>query len=277
MNKCSVCIDPRKGENCVGTCSCDTCSKASVCYKHIRPTIRVTKTCTQSCSHCCFSCSPAKTEKMTIQTATTIADFLRANEIRYINLMGGEVWLNPDWIAILSVFAFVAEIRVVTNGDSVVSCPEFFATIAKHKNMKIAISNDKWHTNANVEEARQQAEALGIRVTVGGDEEGTTLDDDGLVPVGRMRFGAGNVFDMFASYCQRPQNRYSILINEEGTIFKCPFERFEFDHVADYLEPLSFNQRFKDFGTRFHAAFIPSCLQCDRIHARYLEKYRKVC
>lgn len=207
---------------------------------------------------------------MSVATAQTIAKFLVANDIKSINLMGGEVWLNPDWKEIITLFSCVDRIRVVSNSDFMVLCPEFLPFLSQLDNVKLCLSNDKWHTNKHVSAAEKEANRLDINCEVSG-KSGDALKEDGIVPVGRMRWGANNMFDMFMAYCQKPENKYSILIDENGEIYKCCFERFAFDNVEDYLEEKSFNARFKQFGTAFHNMWISNCLACDRLHSRYLE------
>lgn len=267
--RCDICIDPPKDGSCEG-CNCETCASADRCHRSIRPTIRITKKCTQACAHCCYTCSPNSEEMMSLETAETVAAFLKANNIKSINLMGGEVWLNPEWKAIIRLFSVVDRIRIVSNADFMKFCPEFLPFLAEFDNVKLCLSHDKWHTNKYVKKAEKAANRLKIRCDVSG-QNGDSLKDDGIVPVGRMRFGAGNAFDMFLAYCQKPENKYSILIDENGGIYKCCFERFWFDNVKNFTETNSFNPRFKEFGKAFHGIFISNCLSCDRFHRQYEE------
>ena len=206
---------------------------------------------------------------MSVATAKTIAQFLVANDIKYINLMGGEVWLNPDWEEIITLLSCVDRVRIVSNSDFMELCPEFLPFLTSFENVKLCLSNDKWHTNKHVEVAEKEVNRLGIKCEVSG-KNADALNNDGIVPVGRMRWGANNMFDMLMAYCQKPENKYSILIDENGEIYKCCFERFAFDNVKGYLVEKSFNVRFKQFGTAFQSIWVPSCLACDRIHSRYL-------
>ena len=265
MNKCDICIE----EQCAGsdkeyTCDCDNCKQSKDCYKWIRPTIRITTKCTQSCTHCCFECSPDKSNFMSVATAESIRKFIENSpHIRSCNLMGGEIFCNPNYKEILSTILSIESlisIRIVTNGDWSTSKEKenFIDSLVPFKDkIHIAISNDKWHTNENVEKAQYLLDEADILNKI---DDGA-MTDESIIPIGRSQFNY-NIFSMFASYCQG-YNAYSILIDEQGRIYKCPFGAWQYDDVANFLNG-GFEGRFKEMHGIFRTNFISSCKSCVR-------------
>jgi hypothetical protein len=193
--------------------------------------------------------------------AVDVARFLRANDIQAITVMGGEVCCNPDWRGILAtILPVVTYCRLVTNGDTVIEkgAAAFLKSIPVPA-LKVSVSKDRWHTNANVARAVRLLRRHGLKFNVATDEETT---EDSLVPVGRgdMFYGP---YAMFSCYCHNPQRRYGFLIDEAGKIFKCGFGAWHYADVAEHLDG-SFAARFKEFGQRFYKAFVPNCATCYR-------------
>jgi hypothetical protein len=259
---CDICLD----KECKGkSCNCDTCKNKLVCYKSLRPTIRITTKCTQACSHCCFECSPKSSKMMTLATAVKINQFLHNNRITQMNLMGGEFFCNPDWFEILS--AILKEIpagsRLVSNGDWVINRNETrkLIALAKTHGLKVSISHDRWHTNANVEAAVKVLTKHGIPCN-STEEEGT---NDSMVPVGRAMFDY-SMYSSMMCYCRKPDRMYSFLIDEVGEIYKCAFGAWNYADIDEYLLG-GFRRRFKKVNSVFYGQFIASCKSCLRMKA----------
>lgn len=264
MTPCDYCIEEqcRKLGKEPGSCNCSSCAEKNSCNKKLRPTIRITLTCTQSCSHCCFKCSPKKTDNMSIETASNVTQFLSMHNIDDINLMGGEVFCNQDWYHIIKMFASVVkQVRIVSNGDF----PESFAKgISEFNNVFLSISNDRWHTNRNVDRAAGYCIKYGIPFNVASEEQ--TLADS-VVPVGRADISDGGFYSTFGTYCSNPIHRYSFLIDEIGEIYKCPFGLWDFANVDDHLSEPSFFPVFKEKFQLFLKTFIPNCHRCATAHS----------
>ncbi len=258
MKPCDICLEKTcKATNGVGTCNCKKCKVSNICNRKLRATIRITLKCTQTCSHCCFSCSPTKDTHMSIDTARIIAEFLISNEVHSVNLMGGEIFCNPDWKAILDLLIpAVKYARIVTNGDWSTEMPEFAEYLAKYDNLAVSISKDKWHTNKNIELANDLLVKNNV-ITKTSDLKET---DDGLVPIGRSMYGFG-IYSMFGCYCHNPEHEYSFLIDENGKIYKCGFGVWDYANVHEYSSG-GFPARFKEFNKVFYSTFIPSCSRC---------------
>lgn len=268
MNRCDICLDEKCGkteEN--RTCNCKNCSNINECYKFLHATIRITTKCTQECSHCCFSCSPSCDKMMTIENAKEIATFLKNNEILSINVMGGEFFCNPNWFEILKEFLFVVNhMRLVSNGDwannedvksKLLQLKELFGD-----KFHLSISNDRWHHNKYVVEAKQFLDNNNILCFVGTEENDK---ENVIVPIGRGELSYG-LYDMFACYCHNPRNYYSFLIDETGVIYKCSFGVWDYAKVTQYLDG-GFAKRFKEFNKKFYDIFFLSCRDCIR-HAK---------
>lgn len=59
---------------------------------------------------------------MSIDKAKEIALFFRSNEIKSVNLMGGEFFCNPSWYEILDILlSEVISARLVTNGIGLIT------------------------------------------------------------------------------------------------------------------------------------------------------------
>lgn len=261
-SRCNICVDP----NCDGRqdCNCDTCDKKDCCYRFLAPTIRITTKCTQSCEHCCFSCSPERNEFMSLEQAQHVGRFLKANDIWYANIMGGEFFMHPDWFDIISAICeHVDVVRLVTNGDWVTSKSQDVKVLAEKFPIKIAISKDRWHTNNNVVAASEFCEASGIPYKVATEEE---TKEESVVPVGNAQFEY-NLYSSLMRYCGKPDRKYNFLINEQGEISKCPFGAWEYANVSEYLDG-GFDKRFKHFTGVFYSEFIPNCTTCLRIWER---------
>jgi len=258
MKACDICLEKEcKAKGGVGSCNCKTCKVYDQCNKKLRATIRITLKCTQSCKHCCYSCSPTKDTHMSIETATKVAEFLKANEVFSVNLMGGEIFCNPNWREILDVIIpTVTYARIVTNGDWAVDEREFASHIAKHTNAYISISKDQWHTNENIKEA----EKLVVENNIPTKTSDLNESDFSLVPVGRAEY-SGGLYSMFGTYCSNPEHHYSFLIDEEGKIYKCGFGMWDYADINDYQNG-GFGKRFKEFNRVFYDTFIPNCSRC---------------
>ena len=260
MKPCDICLEKVcKSAHGEGNCNCETCAVRKECPKKLRATIRITLKCTQSCRHCCYESSPTKETHMSVESAKKIAKFLVSNEIYSINLMGGEVFCNPNWREILDIILpTVKYVRIVSNGDWAVDEPTFPEHVAKHPNAYIVVSKDQWHTNANIEKAEELIKACDIP-TLTSDLKETEFS---LVPIGRAEY-SDSIYSMFGCWCHNPEHQYSFLIDEVGDIFKCGFGVWNYTDVDEHLEG-GFAVRFKEFNKLFYNTFIPSCGKCIR-------------
>lgn len=201
---------------------------------------------------------------MSVEQSKKTAQFLKNNDIEYINLMGGEFFCNPDWFEIISnLVSAVRYARIVTNGDWVnnmnvkVQLATLVSLFGKH--IYFCISKDIWHTNKNVEAAKAYLEEIGATVKVATEDQTTKQS---IVPVGRARGQyISGLYDMMGCYCQNPENMYSFLIDEEGDIYKCSFGMLKYANIDNYLDG-EFSKRFKYYNTEFYKQFIPSCGKC---------------
>ena len=259
-NRCEICLE----ETCRGSrqeCNCSACDKVNECYRFLHATIRITNKCTQSCAHCAFKSSPDSAIMMDLRMAEKIAVFLKANNVGSINVMGGEFFCNPNWFEILSLFFDAGcYIRLVTNADWYNSLAvKSKLCLLRNKKFRIAVSNDKFHTNAWVAEAEAFLKENGFEYTV----EGTGADyKDSIVPVGRAE-GEVNWYSLFSCYCHDPSHMYSFMIDEQGIIYKCSFGVLSYANISDYLDG-GFAGVFKEFNKKFYDKFIPSCASCIR-------------
>jgi len=228
-------------------------TKGDIVYS---PTIRITTKCTQSCSHCCFECSPNRNDMMNIDVAKSISDFIKKNNIDVINVMGGEFFCNSDWKDIIRILSDNVVVRLVTNSDWIVLKHEVIDFLLEYKNVYMALSKTKFHTNANVQNAIDTLDKYGIAYIL--DKHNI---NNNVVPVGRgiNHFG---FYHMLGAYCMNPKHCMSFLIDEVGDLYKCPFGLWKIGNVFDnnVLHDLEL------FNDKFNSAHIMTCSQCVRIH-----------
>jgi len=261
---CEYCIE----ETCKGAhnCDCGSCDKRDICPRVIRPIIRITTCCTQACTHCCFSCSPKADAFMSLEVAEATRDFLVAHRIKFISIMGGEVFCHPQWREILSTLLPVVDYcRIVSNGDWASREPAFATFLAEYPHVKVSLSRDQWHTNAHVDAAVALLKTADVLYDIGqGDTE------DSIVPVGRGELFYG-VYACFNTYCSNPEKKYSFLVDEQGTIFKCGFGVWDYASVQEYREG-GFFARFKKFNQTFYGCFIGNCAICERCYRQEMRE-----
>ncbi len=270
VKPCDICLEKEcRAAGGVGSCNCKKCKVQKECNKKLSPTIRITLKCTQSCTHCCYSCSPKQEHHMTVSTAKVIADFLKSNSVFSVNLMGGEIFCNPNWREILElIIPSVPAVRIVSNGDWAVDEPTFAEFLTNFNNCYVSLSKDQWHTNANVELAAKLLDENHIINKTSELQE----SESGLVPVGRAEFSF-SIYSMMGCYCHNPQHHYSFLIDEIGNIFKCGFGVWQYANVFKYANG-GFAERFKDFNKAFYDTFIPNCKRCISAYHDLVELYK---
>ncbi len=266
MKPCDICLEKVcKAKGGVGTCDCKNCATRDTCPRKLRATIRITLKCTQACSHCCFESSPAKETHMSVETAKNIAEFLTKNEVFSVNLMGGEIFCNPDWREILDlIIPTVTCARIVSNSDWADHEKDFVKHLTKFNNCYVSLSKDKWHNNKNIEKAEKLLNENDIICKTSDLEE----SEYGLVPIGRAEY-SGGLYSMMGCYCHNPQKQYSFLIDETGKIYKCNFGVWDYADVGEYLQG-GFAARFKEFNKVFYNTFIPNCGRCIRAYEHNL-------
>lgn len=200
---------------------------------------------------------------MSVETAKNIAQFLKNNDILYINLMGGEFFLNRAWYSIFKMLINeVAVARIVSNGDWANHEPTKKKLLKLRdefgQKFKISISCDKWHTNSNVKAAGMFCHQNGIRYNVATPEDNTK--ELGLVPTGRAD-GTVGFYSFLGAYCNNTEYKYSLLINEMGEIYKCSFGVWKYANVSEYKSG-GFNKRFKSVNMKFYDMPVGSCGKC---------------
>jgi hypothetical protein len=196
---------------------------------------------------------------MSIETAKNVTSFLIKNEIYSVNLMGGEIFCNPNWREILDLIIPAVEItRIVSNGDWATEEKEFANYLTKFKNCYVSLSKDIWHTNKNIEKAEKFLKENNIIYKISDLDE----SEFSLVPVGRSQFSSG-LFSMFGCYCHNPEHQYSFLIDEIGKIYKCAFGIWDYAEINDYICG-GFAARFKEFNKLFYNTFISNCTRCSQ-------------
>ena len=199
-------------------------------------------------------------------TARRIGEFLEANKITSINVMGGEFFCNQDWLHVLIYLGHGRKMRLVTNGDWYPNQKvknDLLELASRTPGLNVAISYDKWHINKYTFHAKNYLDNEGIYYTTA-EWNGS----EGVVPIGRAKFEYGE-YSTFSCYCEEPRRKYSIMIDEEGNIAKCVFGLYNFSHINDHIGG-GFDHVFKKFGTQFYKVFRGNCVACQRMHKQFL-------
>ncbi len=205
---------------------------------------------------------------MSVAMAEKVAQFYENNDISYTQIMGGECFMNPDWEQIFRlILPKVKRARVVTNGDWSIDHLRFADVLAEFPQVLVAISNDEWHTNRNVQTAAKACEDRGIELEVCKDGG---LTEKGIVPIGNsdMFYSA---YSAFQCWCHKPDRMYSFLITESGEIFKCDMGVWNYDNISNFIEG-GFDIRFKEFSKLFYEQFIGNCAVCGRAYNNSIRK-----
>ena len=251
-------------------CNCSTCKNSATCYRELYPTICITRACTQKCMHCCFDCGPDKTKSMSFHTAYNINKFLHANSIKRINISSGEFICHPKWWPALTILVKgIEKVRLISNGDWAASqqASNVLEFLETNPQVKMSISNDRWHTNTNVQIAIRLLALTELHFNVATPEETTP---ESIVPVGRASGEfMSTAYSMFSRYCTKPNRKYEFLIDEDGKIYKCPFGLWEYDSINRFLDG-GFAERFKEFTSTYYKTFISNCTACNRIYNKAL-------
>jgi len=211
---------------------------------------------------------------MSPEMAEKIAQFVTANSIEHLNVMGGEFFVHPEWELIIHTLASVARtVRLVSNGDwasNPVLAKRIIVFLESHPHIYVSLSKDQWHTNRNTKHAASLLRRHKIPYNVAAKEETT---EDSIVPVGRGEFHYGP-YSMLGTYCSKPDRKYTFLVDEQGTIYKCAYGVWDYDTVDAYLHG-GFRERFKEFSEKFYGTFVGSCGYCARGYQHLGCKKRK--
>jgi len=202
---------------------------------------------------------------MSVQTAQDVKEFLDNNNIDVITLTGGEFFCNSEWADIFELLIPNRNyVRLITNGDWAAETAfgmKVVEILSGYNNLKVSISEDKWHNVKNVKNAVKLCKQAHINYNTG-----KYIDTEAsIVPVGRADMLFSGMYSMFATYCSNPIKRYLFMIDEIGDIFKCPFGIWDFDNIKTYIEG-GFAPRFKEVGQLFHKTFISNCYRCNMMY-----------
>jgi hypothetical protein len=211
---------------------------------------------------------------MSVEVAKSAQQFNKANNIRRAEAMGGEFYLNPDWEEILDLIGDGLEaVRLVTCGDWAANpkiAARVIAFLDTHRQFYVGLSKDRWHKNEHVDEAEKMLKDAGIVYHLPEPDE---IKEETIVPVGRGEL-MYRFYSSFGTYCTKPDRRYSFLVDEAGTVYKCGFGVWDYAEIQDYVEG-GFGKRFKEFNTKFYSIFITSCAVCQRSEHRVKAKEKR--
>jgi hypothetical protein len=195
-------------------------------------TVRLTAKCLYQCAHCGFECGPKRTEVMPLEVARRVRSVFEGH-VAWLNVMGGEITLLPDYEKLLEALHFTT-LRVVTNGwwvDSEKARTKLVEVVrglaSEEHPVYIGVSRDRFHPAGVGDRAhewlRSQAkfnDDWGFTATKDPKEE-----ERSVVPVGRAYWNelGDEMLRMFGAYCQAHRNNRSMTVLEDGTVTFCMF------------------------------------------------------
>lgn len=183
--------------------------------------------------HCGFSCSINNNTHMTIDTCNNLIDFINKYNIDYVQLMGGELYLNPDYKYIIEKILnckSIIQARIVTNGDWFINDRSFIKLFYKFKNkVFFAISLDQYHNdigryNNLINLVHNSNLSYNIIKEIA---------DRDVVPIGNARINKINI-RYNTGYCSAGVTD-RLTINENGDISKCFFGLYKIGNINDYF------------------------------------------
>ena len=203
---------------------------------------------------------------MSLETARKVRPVFEGR-VAWLNVMGGEITLLPDYPDLLRVLHFVP-LRVVTNGwwvDNEGAREKLLSTVralsAQGPPVHIGVSRDRYHPAGVGDRAiawlREQnpdlKEDWGFTATKDLEEENRAI-----APVGRAWWNelGDEMLRMFSAYCSAHRHNRSMTVLEDGTVTFCNFGAWpmgSLDHGFDALE---------ERRVRMSKVFIPNCVSC---------------
>jgi hypothetical protein len=199
-------------------------------------------------------------------------------EVSWLNVMGGELTLLPNYSELLSELIF-APMRIVTNGSWALEAEtqdKFLLTVRELSQessnpIMVSISRDRMHPKGVGEKAyswmesqRTNSDRWLISTTQDLKEE-----ERAIAPVGRAFFNqlGDGMLRLFGTYCRCHENERSMAVLEDGVVTYCPFGAWPMGYL---------NEGFKDLREaheRMDKVFIGSCTSCWQ-NWEYVGKHR---
>ena len=229
--------------------------------------VRLTTRCQNSCAHCCYECGPKRTEVMSLAVAQQIRPCFEG-QVTWLNVMGGEVTLLPNYPELLAALHFVP-LRIVTNGwwvDNAHARNKLLATVRSLSHagppVVLGISRDRYHPPGVGERAHAWLEQH-IEFN---DDWGFTATKDpkqeekAIAPVGRAWLNelGDEILRMFSPYCTAHQHRKSMTVLEDGSVTFCTFGAWPMGYLHWGFDELEATRE------RMAKVWISNCVSCWR-------------
>lgn len=229
--------------------------------------VRLTTRCQNTCAHCCYECGPDRTEVMPLAVAQQVRSCFEG-QVTWLNVMGGEVTLLPDYPELLEALHFVP-LRIVTNGwwvDHVKARRKLLATVralsAAGPPVYLGISRDRYHPPGVGERAhawlKQQAkfnDDWGFTAT-----KDPTEEERAIAPVGRAWWNelGDEILRMFSPYCKAHRHREAMTVLEDGSVTFCTFGAWPMGYLHWGFAELEATRK------RMEKVWLPNCVSCWR-------------
>ena len=228
-------------------------------------TIRLTTKCCYTCEHCCFECGPKRTDVMPLDIAKQVKDCFEGH-VGWLNVMGGEVTLLPDYEELLDALHFVP-LRIVTNGwwvNNEKARTKLVGVVRKLTSsgppVFLGISRDRFHPAGVGDKAMKWLQSQvkfnedwGFTATKDPKEE-----ERAVAPVGRAydNYLGDPILTMFSAYCSAHRANQSMTVLEDGKVTFCEFGARPMGNLRHGFEEL------EETRLRMSKVFISSCRSC---------------
>lgn len=231
-------------------------------------TIRLTTRCQFECIHCCFECGPKRTDVMPLEIAKQVRTTFEGH-VTWLNVMGGEITLLPNYPELLDALHFVP-LRIVTNGwwvDHEKPRQKLLETVRRLSSsghpVYLGISRDRFHPEGVGDRAYAWLEEQNPGFK---EDWGFTMRKDidaetkAVAPVGRawMNELGDDMLRMFSAYCHAHKANKSMTVLEDGSVTYCEFGAWPMGYLWWGFDEL------EEIRERMAKAFIPNCVSCWR-------------
>jgi hypothetical protein len=230
-------------------------------------TIRLTTRCQNVCKHCCFECGPKRNDVMSLDVARQVRTTFEGH-VKWLNVMGGELTLLPNYRELLEAMHFVP-LRIVTNGwwvDHDKPRQKLLETVkqlsASGPPIFIGISRDRYHPAGVGDRAHAWLQSQ----TSFNDDWGFTATKDleeenrAIAPVGRAWKNelGDEMLRMFSAYCAAHRNNQSMTVLEDGVVTFCSFGAWPIGYLSWGFDEL------EERRLATSKVFITNCVSCWR-------------
>lgn len=237
-------------------------------YNYI-PIIKITDKCNKNCKHCGYDCSYDNNNYITLDILNKNINILKQQNMNYIQLMGGELYLHPEYEQIINICCNNFKlIRLVTNGEWINDDLNFLNVLINHKDkLFTSISATMYHNNNNVNKINSVMSKNKLYYAFI-----PKISRQNIFPIGRAK--KTNVGNFDHPGCTIDNVKQTFLIDENGHFYKCMFGLWKFLEYDDKIE--TFKNNFDSISSTLKIFLRGrNCIECQLLYKKYLKFINK--